>query len=129
MDEKDASASRQRIDKWLWFARCVKSRTLAARLVSAGHVRINSQRIDAPAHLVAIGDHLTIALERHTLLWQVQGIGTRRGPYPEAAKLYKDETPVAPSQPEPPPVERDRGTGRPTKKQRRDMERFDPENE
>ena len=129
MDEKDASASRQRIDKWLWFARCVKSRTLAARLVSAGHVRINSQRIDAPAHLVAIGDHLTIALERHTLLWQVQGIGTRRGPYPEATKLYKDESPAPTDQPSAPSLQRDPGSGRPTKKQRRDMERFDPENE
>ncbi|MBV1701173.1 MAG: RNA-binding S4 domain-containing protein [Hyphomicrobiales bacterium] len=129
MDEKDPAASRQRIDKWLWFARCVKSRTLAARLVSAGHVRVNSQRVDAPAHLVAIGDHLTIALERHTLLWEVLGIGTRRGPYPEAAKLYKDETPAPTDQTSPPALQRDPGSGRPTKKQRRAIERFDRKNE
>lgn len=80
----------QRLDKWLWFARIIKSRTLAARLVSEGHVRINGLRTDQPAKLISPGDVLTIALERQTLVLKVLDPGTRRGPYAEARKLYDD---------------------------------------
>jgi ribosome-associated heat shock protein Hsp15 len=83
-------AETQRLDKWLWFARVVKTRTLAAELVSAGHVRVNARRIDVPARSVARGDVLTIALEREVRVLKVLAPGKRRGAYPEARLLFED---------------------------------------
>ncbi len=80
----------QRLDKWLWFARILKSRTLAAALVSAGHVRVNGHRTDQPARQISPGDVLTIALERQVLVLKVRDGGTRRGPFIEARQLYDD---------------------------------------
>ncbi len=82
----------QRLDKWLWFARILKSRTLAARLVGEGHVRINGHKTDQPAKIISPGDVLTIALERQVLVLKVLDPGTRRGPYVEAQLLYEDLT-------------------------------------
>ncbi len=84
---------RQRIDKWLFFARAVKTRSLAARLVQVGHVRVNRDKIDQPAHPVKPGDVLTIRLERRVLVWRVIGSGARRGPPGEARTLYEDIAP------------------------------------
>jgi ribosome-associated heat shock protein Hsp15 len=81
---------RQRLDKWLWFARFAKTRTLAAKLVTSGFVRVNGQRIDSAAKAVAVGDVITIALSRTTLVVRVEGLGERRGPAPEARQLYID---------------------------------------
>jgi ribosome-associated heat shock protein Hsp15 len=117
---------RQRLDKWLWFARVVKTRTLAARLVADGHVRINSVRQDTAAKAVAVGDVLTIALERQVRVLKVLDPGERRGPYEEARLLYEDLTPpaesITPEQSAGPVF--DAGAGRPTKKDRRDIDRF-----
>jgi ribosome-associated heat shock protein Hsp15 len=89
---------RQRLDKWLWFARVVKTRTLAARLVADGHVRLNGARIEAPAHPVAAGDVLTIALERQVRVLRVVAPGLRREGYPEAKLLFDELTsPNAPA--------------------------------
>ncbi len=81
---------RQRLDKWLWFARVVKTRSLAARLVAEGHVRLNARRIDTPAKNVVPGDVLTIALEREVRILKVIAPGTRRGAYAEARHLFDD---------------------------------------
>ena len=81
---------RQRLDKWLWFARFAKTRTLAAKLVASGFVRVNGQRTDSAAKAVAVGDVVTIALSRTTLVVRVEGLGARRGPAPEARLLYAD---------------------------------------
>jgi ribosome-associated heat shock protein Hsp15 len=81
---------RQRLDKWLWFARFAKTRTLAAKLVTSGFVRLNGQRTDNAAKAVAVGDVITIALARATLVVRVEGLGERRGPAPEARQLYLD---------------------------------------
>src|ERR1039458_9208131 len=62
---------RQRLDKWLWFARVVRTRTLAGRLVGDGHVRVNAQRIETPAKPVRPGDVLTIALERRVRVLRI----------------------------------------------------------
>ena len=78
----------QRLDKWLWFARIVKSRTLAAKLVSEGYVRINGTKVDQPAKLISPGDILTIALERQVLVLKMRDGGMRRGPFVEARQLY-----------------------------------------
>ncbi|MGA3340126.1 MAG: RNA-binding S4 domain-containing protein [Methylocella sp.] len=84
---------RQRLDKWLWFARVAKTRSLAARLVAEGHVRLNARRIETPAKAVGPGDVLTIALERRVRVLKVLAPGTRRGGFPEAALLFEDLTP------------------------------------
>ncbi len=119
-----ASSSDQRLDKWLWYARVLKTRTLAARLVSDGHVRVNSQRTDTPARRVRPGDVLTIALERQVRILKVVSGGSRRGPYEEARLLYEDLTPTAEPAQEAPHGGRAPGSGRPTKKDRRDRDRF-----
>ena len=79
---------RQRIDKWLWHARVVKTRTSAAELVAAGHVRVNSARVVTPSHPVKIGDVLTIALDRRIRIWKVTDFSERRGDANAARRLY-----------------------------------------
>ena len=81
---------RQRIDKWIWFARMVKTRALAVDLVNAGHVRLNGAKVAAPGKSVRPGDVLTLALERQVRVLRVLGPGLRRGPYEEARLLYED---------------------------------------
>ncbi|ACB96696.1 RNA-binding S4 domain-containing protein [Beijerinckia indica] len=83
---------RQRLDKWLWFARVVKTRTLAARLVTDGHVRLNSQKVTTPAKPIGAGDILTIALETKVRVLRVVAPGLRRGGYPEAKLLFEELT-------------------------------------
>jgi ribosome-associated heat shock protein Hsp15 len=83
---------KQRIDKWLWFARVVKSRTGATRLVEDGHVRLNGARITVAAHALKAGDVLTIALDRQVRVLRVVGTGDRRGPFTEAKLLFDDLT-------------------------------------
>ncbi len=80
----------QRIDKWLCFARVVKTRTLAARLVEAGHVRLNGVRLNNAAKMLRCGDVLTIALERQVRVLRVVADGERRGPFSEASTLFED---------------------------------------
>ncbi|MFC6490971.1 RNA-binding S4 domain-containing protein [Nitratireductor sp. GCM10026969] len=118
---------RQRIDKWLFFARVVKSRSLAARLAQAGRVRVNRNKIDQAAHQVRPGDVLTITLDRRILVYRILASGERRGPADEARLLYEDLTPPArPGSAEPPALRplREPGAGRPTKKDRRALDRW-----
>ncbi len=81
---------RQRLDKWLWFARMARTRTLAARLVGDGYVRLNGQRIEQPAKAVRRGDILTLALAHETRLIRIVALGERRGPAPQARLLYEE---------------------------------------
>lgn len=81
---------RQRLDKWLWFARFAKTRTAAARLVSDGFVRVNGARVDNPAKNVGAGDVLTVAAPHVTAVVRVLSPGERRGPAPEARLLYEE---------------------------------------
>ena len=83
-------AERQRLDKWLWFARVVKTRSLAARLVESGHVRLNARRIETPAKAVRPGDVLTIALEQQVRILKVLDPGTRRGAFLKPNLLFED---------------------------------------
>ncbi|MCO6391209.1 RNA-binding S4 domain-containing protein [Aliihoeflea aestuarii] len=120
-------AARQRIDKWLFFTRVVKSRSLAAKIVQAGKVRLNREKIDQAAHNVKPGDVLTVTLDRRILVLKVVAPGTRRGPAEEARTLYEDlSSPLEAKLPaEVPTAERDPGTGRPTKRERRAIDRFE----
>jgi len=81
------------VDKWLWYARFFKTRSFAAVQVSAGHVRLNAQKIHKPAQTVSPGDVLTFAQGRHVRVIQIDGLGTRRGPAVEAQALYTDLSP------------------------------------
>lgn len=81
---------RQRIDKWLWHARVVKTRTDAAALVAAGRVRINGARRTAPGHAVKAGDVLTIALDSRVRVLKVVGFAARRGDAAAARAVCED---------------------------------------
>lgn len=81
---------RQRIDKWLWHARVVKTRTDAAALVAAGRVRINGARQTAPGHAVKIGDVLTVPLDSRVRVLEVIGFAARRGDAAAARAVYAD---------------------------------------
>jgi ribosome-associated heat shock protein Hsp15 len=81
---------RQRLDKWLWHARLVKARTSAARLVEAGHVRINGVRETAPGHAIKVGDVVTVGLDRSVRVLKVVGFAERRGDAASARVLYLD---------------------------------------
>jgi ribosome-associated heat shock protein Hsp15 len=119
---------RQRIDKWLFFSRAVKSRSLAAKLVIAGRVRINSDKAAQASDLVKPGDVLTITLERRISVWKVLATGVRRGPAEEARTLYEDMSPPpvpkGDAVPDAIPALREAGSGRPTKKERRQTDRL-----
>jgi ribosome-associated heat shock protein Hsp15 len=83
---------RQRIDKWLWHARMVRTRGAASALVEAGHVRVNGARVVAPGHDVRGGDVVTVALDRVVRVVAVSGFAERRGGAAAAHVLYRDLT-------------------------------------
>lgn len=122
---------RQRIDKWLWHARVVRTRSAAAALVTAGHVRLNGERCQATSHGVKAGDVITVALDRAVRVMKVAGFAERRGDAAAARPLYQDLTPApATVPPQPPPVGvRDPGSGRPTKRERRAIDRLTGDDE
>jgi ribosome-associated heat shock protein Hsp15 len=124
---------RQRIDKWLWHARVVRTRTAAAGLASSGHVRINSRRIDGASQAVRLGDVVTVALDRSVRVLRVAGFAERRGSAEMARVLSEDLMPVSDQvglKPATPPAGvRPSGAGRPTKRDRRAIEQFTGEDE
>jgi ribosome-associated heat shock protein Hsp15 len=87
--EHSATVAVQRLDKWLWFARIVKSRTLASQLVQDGKVRINRAKVAKPAQTVRLNDVLTIVIRGNVHVLRVLAPGTRRGPPAEARLLYE----------------------------------------
>ena len=91
------AADRQRIDKWLWHARVVRTRTAAADLAKEGRVRVNGERIAAASHLVRIGDVITIALGGPVRLLKVIGFAERRGSAEQARALQE---PVSEGEPD-----------------------------
>lgn len=108
-----------RIDKWLWHARFFKSRGLAADLVKSGRIRVDGTQVSKPSRAIAPGVVLTFPKEDEVRMVKVLGLGKRRGPAPEAQALYEDLTPAR--EPYINPLEHRVG-GRPTKKDRRDMD-------
>ena len=83
---------RQRIDKWLWHARMVRSRSAATALTAAGFVRLNGKRMTSASHPVRVGDVVTLALDRAVRVVRVEGLCERRGGAPVARALYRDLT-------------------------------------
>jgi ribosome-associated heat shock protein Hsp15 len=128
-----ANGAIQRIDQWLWFARIVKSRTLAQGMVANGKVRINRARINKPSASVRPGDVLTVMLGPNPRVFEVLALGARRGPAREAQLLFRDLAPpsVSPASPKSAAVHemvgyavRAEGAGRPTKRERRQTNRL-----
>ena len=85
--------SLQRIDKWLFFARMTKSRSLAQTLLAAGAVTVNGEPVTQASHGVRPGDRIALALERRDAHLIVRAIGSRRGSFEEAKGLYEDISP------------------------------------
>ena len=128
----DDGGGSQRIDKWLWYTRAIKSRTLAAGLVTDGKVRVNAQRTNKPSHALKPGDVITVNVRGHIRVLKVIAPGVRRGPPTEAQSLYEEISNHPPAGPTKgsgaSPGVRDAGQGRPTKRERRDTDRLrDPE--
>ena len=117
---------KQRLDKWLFFSRAVKSRTLAQKLIETGAIRVNSELTERTDHKVGPGDVLTMTVHERLLVWRIVDAGERRGPATEAAGLYEDLSPppLPREQQIAPHAAREAGAGRPTKKERRDTDRW-----
>ncbi len=115
------AAETTRLDRWLWAARVYKTRSLAANACDAGHVKVNGERAK-PAKAVRRGDRVEAVTPGGERLLELLGVDDKRGPASAARSLYVDHTP-------PPPAEdaslprRDRGAGRPTKRDRRILSR------
>ena len=114
-----------RVDTWVWAVRLYKTRSVAAAACKAGHVRVNGERAKA-ATTVKVGDEVRLRGEGHERVVEVRRVIEKRVSAPLAAECLVDNSP-----PPPPKDEffgafgsRDRGAGRPTKRDRRDMERL-----
>ena len=121
------SAEPLRLDKWLWYARFFKTRSLATKFISSGKLRIDGQIVNKPHRQTQIGHVLTFVLVEHARVIKIVDFGGRRGPAPEAQTLYEDLAPLPPrNQKDDSELRRldfesrERGTGRPTKRERRD---------
>jgi ribosome-associated heat shock protein Hsp15 len=115
----------QRIDKWLWYARFFKARTWATRVCNEGRVRLSGQVIHKAHHALKPGDVLTFPQGPHIRVVRVIAMGIRRGPAVEARGLYEDLAPPA-APPMARVAERELGSGRPTKAERRALDRLRP---
>jgi ribosome-associated heat shock protein Hsp15 len=112
---------RQRIDKWLWHARVVRTRTAAAGLADNGLVRLNGARVEAASRTVRAGDVITIAFDRVRVL-RVIGFAERRGSASDAGLLFEDLSPAVPAAIKP-DAQPEHG-GRPSKHERRELLRL-----
>ena len=108
-----------RLDKWLWHARFFKTRTLAAKVASGGHVRVNANKVSKPSTAVVAGTVLTFPQGNQIRVIKIVELGTRRGPAGEAQTLYED---LSPPEEKIPQEHTPRGGARPTKKDRRSLD-------
>lgn len=113
-----------RLDVWLWAVRVYKTRSLATTAVRGGHVRVNGEPVKA-AHALRVGDEVRIRIKGFDRILGVTGLLAKRVGAPAAAKAYEDHTPPPPPREfYAPIVTRDRGAGRPTKRERREIDRL-----
>lgn len=118
-----------RVDKWLWHARFLKTRTAATELCSGGRMRVNGEIIAKAHHLVRPGDVLTFAVGERVRIIRIVQLAARRGPAVEARQLYEDlEAAAATNHPgnesNSPAAAWPSGCGRPTKAERRALDRL-----
>jgi ribosome-associated heat shock protein Hsp15 len=93
--DQDPARFTQRLDKWLWHARVVKTRSVAAQLIAQGKFRVNRERVVKPAHMVKCGDVITTVLFGRVRVLRIAGFCERRGPSAQAKTLYVDLTPAS----------------------------------
>ena len=122
------SRESRRLDKWLWYSRFFKSRSLATKFCASGKLRLNEKVVRKAHYGLHVGDVLTFPRGPHIRVVRVVGLGTRRGPAPAAQALYDDlDPPQARKKDGPRPVQqagREPGSGRPTKRERRETDRL-----
>jgi len=117
-------ASSVRVDSWLWAVRAYKTRSAATAACRAGHVRVGTERVKA-SQAVRIGDEVRVRIAGFDRTFVVRRLIVKRVGAPDAATAYLETTP-----PPPPRAERalaplrDRGAGRPTKRERRELEKL-----
>lgn len=123
-------SARVRIDKWLWAARFFKTRSLAADAVGAGKVEVNDERVK-PAKLIQLGDTITVRLGPYLHVVRVRGLSERRGPASVAATLYEETAESVAARAKlteqlrmAPAAFVYEDKGRPTKRDRREIDRF-----
>ena len=127
----EANETGLRLDKWLWYARFFKTRSLATKFVSSGKLRMDGVVVGKPHRQIQKGQILTFPLGNNIRIIRVADFGGRRGPAPEAQALYEDLAPPAPRRQNKGDdgnnlgfERRERGTGRPTKRERRETSRL-----
>ena len=118
-----AESSQVRVDVWLWSVRIYKTRSLATAACRAGHVRVNGDRAK-PAQPLKVGDEVRVRTDRERILTVVGLLRKRAGAPVAAAAMVDSSPPPRPREAVATPVLRDRGAGRPTKRERRDLERL-----
>lgn len=131
-DPASADTDTQRLDKWLWCARFFKSRNLANAMLAAGRLRLDGSVVGKAHQKVRVGAVLTFPQGPHVRVVRVLSLARRRGPAPEAQGLYEDLAPVPERQPEAVDPDRfaaggparEKGAGRPTKRERRALDRL-----
>ena len=123
---QSAAEETLRLDKWLWYARFCKTRSLATTMCRRGQIRVNREPVRKSNQPVRVGDVLTFAQGPRIRVIRIAVLGVRRGPASEAQGLYEDMSPPMP------PLEsrvlvtglRDAGAGLPTKRERRAIDRL-----
>lgn len=118
------STQRQRIDKWLFFARIAKSRSLAQDWVEAGHVTVNGVKVRRSSAEIRPGDRIEVGTREQDFVLIVKAPGERRGPFEDARQLYEDLSPPRVKRTPFEQAQRDPGSGRPEKKERRELDKL-----
>ena len=134
MVEPVVPVRKERLDKFLFYSRALKSRTLAQKVIESGAIRVNGDKTDRSDHKVGAGDVLTMILHGRIVVWRIIDPGERRGPASEAQGLYEDLSPPPLPRQDMSPydaaiAQRPEGAGRPTKKERRETDRLHREDE
>jgi ribosome-associated heat shock protein Hsp15 len=122
MDDVDGSLTSTRVDRWLWAVRVFKTRTEATDACRGGHVQVNDAAAKA-ATVIRVGDRVSVRTATRERDVEVARVIDKRVGPPIAAECLVDHTVARPPS-EPAPFRRDRGAGRPTKRDRRDLDRF-----
>ncbi|MEC8660690.1 MAG: RNA-binding S4 domain-containing protein [Pseudomonadota bacterium] len=119
----ETGAPSLRLDKWLWYARFFKTRALATRAIAGGRFRLDGEVMSKPHRAAQPGQVLTFMQQDRVRVIRIVELGSRRGPATEAVTLYEDLSPEMPKREtgtaEPLFESRERGAGRPTKRDRR----------
>lgn len=117
-----ASGDEVRVDTWLWAVRQTKSRSAATSAARAGHVKVNGTTAKA-SQKIRIGDEVRLRVEGFDRVLIVTGLLVKRVGAPQARACYEDRSPLRPRMAGMVPT-RERGTGRPSKKERRELDRL-----